>query len=205
PRADTYGPVSYESYIPAYFVFGWSGKWDRLPTAHATAILFDLLCILGLGLVGLRFGGARLGATLAFSWAAYPFTQYVSSSNTNDTILPAFLIWGFLSLTSSWARGIFSALASWSKFAALLVVPLWATYPDGVRVTRRRLGAFAAGFVVATVASFFVLLLEPNVLHPVRVFWDRTLSWQVDRDSPFSLCNWRQYHDRGCPDLHLSH
>ena len=34
---------------------------------------------------------------------------------------------------------------SWSKFAALLVVPLWATYPDGVRVTRRRLGAFAAG------------------------------------------------------------
>src|SRR5918912_1909886 len=35
PQADTYGPVSYESYIPAYLVFGWSGKWDRLPTSHS--------------------------------------------------------------------------------------------------------------------------------------------------------------------------
>src|SRR5919202_4570823 len=110
PQADTYGPVSYESYIPAYLVFGWSGKWDRLPTAHATAILFDLLCILGLGLLGLRFGGARLGATLAFAWAAYPFTQYVSSSNTNDAILPAFLIFGFWLVTSAFKRGVFTAL-----------------------------------------------------------------------------------------------
>ena len=202
-RGDTYGPATYESYIPGYLAFGWSGKWDTLPAAHATSIGFDLVCLVGLGLVGLRLGGPLLGASLAFSWAAYPFTQYVSSSNTNDTILPAFLIWGFLLLTSSWARGIFSALASWSKFAALLVVPLWATYPDGVRVTRRRLGAFAAGFVAATVASFFVLLLEPNVLHAVRVFWDRTLSWQVSRDSPFSIWDWRQYHARGLPDLHL--
>ena len=32
----------------------------------------------GLGLVGLRFGGSRLGVALAFAWAAFPFTQYVS-------------------------------------------------------------------------------------------------------------------------------
>ncbi len=31
---DTYGPVTYEAYLPAYFLFGWSGKWDSLPTAH---------------------------------------------------------------------------------------------------------------------------------------------------------------------------
>src|SRR5262249_21856636 len=82
-RGDTYGPVAYESYVPGYLVFGWSGKWDKLPAAHATAVLFDLLALLGLALVGLRFGGSRLAATLPFAWAAYPFTQYVSSSNTN--------------------------------------------------------------------------------------------------------------------------
>ena len=36
---------------------GWSGKWDSLPAAHATAIAFDLLVVLGLFLVGRRFGG----------------------------------------------------------------------------------------------------------------------------------------------------
>ncbi len=70
------------------------------PPSHFTAIAFDLLCIVGLGLVGRRFGGNRLGVTLAFAWAAYPFTQYVSSSNTNDAIMPAFLIWGFWLVTS---------------------------------------------------------------------------------------------------------
>ena len=92
PWRDTYGPVSYEAYIPGYLAFGWTGKWDDLPAAHFTSILFDMLALIGLGLVGRRFGGARLGATLAFAWAAYPFTQYVSSSNSNDAIMPALLI-----------------------------------------------------------------------------------------------------------------
>ena len=26
---DTYGPVSYIAYLPGYWFFGWSGKWDR--------------------------------------------------------------------------------------------------------------------------------------------------------------------------------
>ena len=94
PNGDTYGPVSYLVYLPGYAFFGWTGKWDDLPAAHFTSIAFDLLCLVGLGLVGRRFGGNRLGVTLAFAWAAYPFTQYVSNSNTNDSIMPCFLIWG---------------------------------------------------------------------------------------------------------------
>ena len=39
PRGDTYGPVAYLAYVPAVLTFGWSGKWDALPAAHATAIL----------------------------------------------------------------------------------------------------------------------------------------------------------------------
>src|SRR2546421_740286 len=57
PQGDTYGPVAYESYLPAYWLFGWSGKWDSLPAAHAASIAFDVLSLIGLALVGLRFGG----------------------------------------------------------------------------------------------------------------------------------------------------
>ena len=198
-RGDTYGPVAYESYIPGYLLFGWSGKWDKLPAAHATAVLFDLLALLGLALVGRRFGGTRLAATLPFAWAAYPFTQYVSSSNTNDAIMPVFLIFGFWLITSAFARGAFLALAGWTKFGALLLAPLWAGYPEARRWSGK--GAFAGGFAVATAAAFSILLLEPSPAHAARVFWDRTFGWQVGRDSPFSIWGWGQYHAAGIPDL----
>jgi len=201
PQGDTYGPVAYEAYIPGYLILGWGGKWDDLPAAHLSSILFDLLCVLGLALVGLRFGGTRLAATLAFAWVAYPFTQYVSSSNTNDALPPLFLIWGFWLVTSPWARGAAVALSGWTKFAPLLLGPLWASYPDGLRRPREKL-AFVAAFVVATLVAFSILLLEPHPLHAVDVFWKRTISWQIGRDSPFSIWDWRQYH-AGLPDLHV--
>src|SRR5207249_2997290 len=185
--------------LPGYLSFGWSGKWDSLPAAHATSLLWDGLVVLGLVLVGLRFGGPALAVALAFAWAAFPFTQYVSNSNTNDAIMPAFLIWGFWLITSPWARGALLALASWTKFGALFLAPLWATYPE-FRGSRRRALFFAFGFAVATVASFWILLLEPNPLHAARVFWDRTIQPQVNRESPFSIWDWRQYH-AGLPNL----
>jgi hypothetical protein len=200
PNGDTYGPVAYEAYLPGYAAIGWKGKGDELDAARFTSILFDVLAVIGLALVGYRFGGSRLAATLAFAWAAYPFTQYVSSSNTNDAIQPALLIFGFWLATSAPARGVFGALAGWTKFAPLLLVPLWATYPD-VRRPRTVL-AYAAGFLVATLAVFSILLLEPNPLHAARVFYDRTIPHQIGRDSPFSIWDWRQYH-AGLPDLHV--
>ena len=199
PQGVTYGPVAYEAYIPGYLIRGWSGKWDRLPAAHLSAVVFDLLCLAGLAAVGLRFGGTRLAATLAFAWAAYPFTMYVSGSNTNDALPPLFLIWGFWLVTSPLARGAAAALSGWTKFASLAVAPLWASYPEArLRPTVR----FVAGFVLATLASFSILLLEPSLLDAVRTFWRRTLGWQIGRDSPFSIWDWRQYH-AGLPDLHV--
>ena len=204
-RGDTYGPVAYEAYVPGYLALGWSGRWDRLRAAHATAIVFDLLALLGLMLLGRRFGGARLGVMLPFAWAAYPFTQYASNSNTNDAIMPVLLIFGFWLITSPFASGALLALAGWTKFAALALVPLWGGYPEArlsVRgLARSRLALFAGGFLVATALAFWILLLEPNPLHAGRVFWDRTLGWQVGRDSPFSLWGWGQYHAAGIPDL----
>ena len=197
-RGDTYGPVSYIAYVPAVALFPWSGKWDSLPAAHATSIAFDVLVVLALVLVGLRFGGRRLAVLLAFAWAAYPFTAYTLNANTNDTIMPALLLAGFWLVTSDWARGASVALAGWAKFGALLVAPLWATYPV---FELRRLLRFAAALVAATVLAFSILLLEPALWDAVHAFWDRTIGFQSGRDSPFSVWGWGQYHARGIPDL----
>ncbi len=201
PLGDTYGPVSYLAYIPGYLLFGWSHKWDSLPSVHFTSIVFDLLALLGLGVVGRRLGGPRVGAAAAFAWAAWPFTQYASSSNTNDSIGPALLVWGFYALTSPTARGAAVALSGWTKFASLLVLPLWTGYPEARRPRSAALAVL--GFLLATVAVFFVLFLEPSPWHAARVFYDRTIKFQYGRDSPFSLWDWRQYHAKGLPDLHL--
>ncbi len=199
PRGDTYGPTAYLAYVPALLVFGWSGKWDALPAAHATAIVFDLLLVLGLFLCGRRLGGRALGVVLVFGWLAFPFTAYTMNSNSNDAIMPALLVWGFWLATSAGARGAAVALAGWTKFAVLLLAPLWLTYPEGLR--RRSALRFCAGFAAATVAVFSILLLEPGFGHELRVAYERTLGYQLGRDSPFSPWDWGQYHARGIPDL----
>jgi hypothetical protein len=199
-RGDTYGPLTYLGYVPGYLIFGWSGRWDYLTAAHFTAILFDLLTMAGLALVGRRFGGTRLAVTLAFAWAAYPFTQYVSNSNSNDAIMPAVLVWGFWLVASAPARGALLALAAWAKFAALVLVPLWASYPRPLgRGTARRLALYGGGLALGTALSFWILFLEPDPLHAARVFWDRTFGWQLSRPSPFSIWDWDEY--PGFPDL----
>jgi hypothetical protein len=81
------------------------------------------------------------------------------------------------------------------------VAPLWASYPDARSRPREKL-LFLAAFLLGTVAAFSILLLEPNPLHAVRVFYDRTISWQIGRDSPFSIWDWKQYR-AGLPDLHV--
>ena len=199
PRGDTYGPVAYLAYVPSVLAFGWSGRWDELPAAHAAAIAFDLLTLAGLVLVGRRFGGTRLAAVLAFGWVAYPFTTYALLANSNDALMPAALVWGFWLASAPAARGAALAVASWTKFAAVLLAPLWLSYPAGFRP--RRVAAFALGFALVTVLAFSILLLEPSLADAVRTFWERTISFQLGRESPFSIWGWGQYEARGIPDL----
>jgi hypothetical protein len=202
PLGDTYAPVAYEAYLPGYWIRGWSGKWDKLPAVHLTSIIFDILCALGLGLAGLRYGGRWLGAALTFAWAAFPFTQYVSMSNTNDSIVPVFLIFGLAVAGSAWSRGVLSALSGWTKFATLVTAPLWLTYPGPLR-RPRPLVIFVAGFALATLAAFSILLLDGHPIRAAHTFYLRTLKTQITRESPFSLWDWAQYHARGIPDLHV--
>ena len=113
--------------------------------------------------------------------------------------MPALLIWGLLLVTSPTSRGLLVGLAGWTKFAALLLLPLWASYPDR-RGRRPAKAAYLGGFVLATALSFWILFLEPHPLHAAHIFWDRTFGWQLSRPSPFSIWDWDEY--PGFPDLH---
>lgn len=195
---DTYGPVNYHAYLPGLWLFGWSGKWDSLPAVHFTTLLFDVLAIVGLAAIGFRFGRTPLALTLALAWAVNPLTQYPSMSNTNDAIMPALLVWGFWAASSDVGRGTFAALAGWTKLAALVIVPLWLTYPQAAW---RKSLVFSVAFIATTLVSFWALFLGGDPLHEFRVFYERSFQIQAERSSPFSLWDWGDYHAEGLPDL----
>jgi hypothetical protein len=113
--------------------------------------------------------------------------------------MPAILVWGFWLASSPVARGAACALAAWTKFAALIVAPLWLTYRSGLRPSH--LARFAGAFLAATALAFSILLLDPSLSGGLHRFWDRTLAFQLERDSPFSIWDWGQYHAAGIPDL----
>ncbi len=214
---DTYGPFAYLAYIPFELLLPWGGSWDSLPAAHAASIFFDLAMILGLYLLGVRLSGMlkpagvrpvhdlphvktgrwirlqrargllgdgrnRLGLALAFAWAAYPYTLYVMNSNTNDTLMPMLLVFGFLALTSAPARGALLALASFTKFAAAALAPLWLSYrdPDSSPLFRLK---FLLAFLVVSAVIMTPVLIDSGL----SLFWERTIAFQLGRESPFSI------------------
>ena len=130
-HGDTYGPVNYLAYMPVRdCCFPWSGEWDSVPAAHATAIAFDLLTIVGLMLLGttLRRGRGRApaGARPSFAWAAYPFSLLALQENTNDLVIAALLVLSLAALRSPPGRGALLGLAAAAKFAPLALAPLLA-------------------------------------------------------------------------------
>ena len=131
----------------------------------------------------------RVGAATASAWRCTRETVAIDTPARSAT-------W---SVTSAPTRGLFVALAAWTKFAALLLLPLWASYPHWRGFGRQKL-TYLGGLLLGTALSFWILLLEPNPLHAAHVFWDRTFGWQLSRSSPFSIWDWDQY--PGFPDLH---
>ncbi|HEX3391487.1 MAG TPA: hypothetical protein VHS55_02895 [Solirubrobacteraceae bacterium] len=185
-HGDTYGPVSYESYIPFEQVFGFSGHWDDLPAAHAAAIVFDLLAIALLFLLGRRVRGPSLGIALAYAWAAYPFTLFTLQSNSNDTLVAVFVLAALLLASSPPARGVFAALAGLAKFAPLALAPLLATHglPGLARARQARALALFCGAFLLTAALVSIPALTHDSLHTI---YQRTLVYQSERESPFSI------------------
>jgi hypothetical protein len=181
-NGDTYGPVAYYAYVPFRAIFGWSGTWDDLPAAHAAAIVFDLLTLFGLFWLGRRVRGPTLGVVLAYAWAAYPFTLWTLSSNTNDALVSLLLVVALLVITSAPARGMAGALAGLTKFAPLALAPLLlrgVDPPPG----RRAVVRYAAAYGLTVVVLMAPVLLDENL----RAFWHDSIAYQAGRISPFSL------------------
>ncbi len=178
---DTYGPVNYYAYVPFLSVFGWSGKWDDLPAAHAAAIVFDLLTMLGLFVLGRRIRGPTLGVVLAYLWAAYPFTLWTLSSNTNDALVALLIVAALLLITSAPARGVLGALAALTKFAPLALAPLLMRGVD--RPRKRSLVAYVLAYAATLAVATAPVLLD----HNWHAFWRDTIKYQSQRVSPFSI------------------
>ena len=103
-QGDTYGPVNYLAYVPFERIWPWSGTWNDLPAAHGAAVFFDLATFALLIFLGRRIRpgpeGKKLAATLAFGWAAYPYTAFTLLSNSNDSLVAMFLVATLLALAS---------------------------------------------------------------------------------------------------------
>ena len=198
-HGDTYGPVNYEVYVPFEQVFGFSGKWDDLPAAHAAAIVFDLLAIGLCFLLGWRWRGPTLGAALAYSWAAYPFTLFALESNSNDSlvavlVLAALLAASYRSQLAAGGRGALMALAGLTKLAPLALAPLLATTGLSRRTRAqqlRSLALYALGFA-GCVLLVSIPALSHDALHEI---YARTVAYQSNRGSPFSLWGLYGLHD----------
>ena len=182
-QGDTYGPVNYLAYVPFERIWPWSGHWDDLPAAHAAAIFFDVATFILLLLVGVRIrpgpAGQRLAAILAFGWAAYPYTAYALESNSNDSLVAALLVLSLLAAAEPLARGATLALATWAKFVAAPLGPMFLTYERKLRAAL----LFVLGFAAVTVAAMLWPALDPGL----RTFYDRTIASQAGRESPFSI------------------
>ncbi|MEJ7875634.1 MAG: glycosyltransferase 87 family protein, partial [Solirubrobacterales bacterium] len=210
-QGDTYGPANYLAYVPFELALPWTGEWDSLPSAHAAAVFFDLATVLGLFVLGLRAGraskrdpvakkrlraafshplralgnsqGQRLGLVLAFAWLTYPYTAFASQSNSNDSLVAAFLVWGLVALGSPLGRGLLVGLAAMVKFAPLALVPLYATGKRGLagRFEGRRpiVPTLAAG--AAALFAIALMLAHPAIDPGLATFYERTIESQLDR------------------------
>ena len=153
-----------------------AGKWDTCPAAH-----FDRDRV-GPDLPA-RPRRSSAGASAATGsrrrsrsrGSAWPFTQYVSNSNTNDAIMPALLVWGFCFVdVAGRARRVRGARRRGRSSRRCSSLPLWSGYPEArrprpiVRFARRLRGrdralAFCGPAARAVAAPRGARLLRPHV------------------------------------------
>jgi hypothetical protein len=182
-NGDTYGPVNYYAYVPARALFGWSGSWDDLPAAHAAAIAFDLLTLIGLFFLGRRIRGPTLGVVLAYAWTAYPFTLWALSSNANDTLVGMLIVFALLAIASPAGRGVLAALAGLTKFVPLLLGPLFLRGRGRGWPPARPVVIYVVAYGLTLLAAMLPVLLDNNL----HAFWQDSIVYQANRASPFSV------------------
>jgi hypothetical protein len=182
---DTYGPLNYLLYVPFLWLFGWSGEWDFLPVAHAVTAFAFVGGALALLVAGLKYAGARGAAALLFAWAVFPYTLYSTNNNTNDVVVATVMAVGLATAASPLARGAGVAVGF-----AIKLFPIVPRPPvDAPRRPKKR-GAildFILGGVSVVLLTFWVLALEGNPLEGLKIFYEKTLAFQSERETPWTI------------------
>jgi hypothetical protein len=181
---DTYGPLNYLLYVPFVLMFGYSGEWDFLPAAHALTLFSFVAGAMALFITGYRLSGKEGAAALVFAWAAFPYTVYATNNNTNDIIVAAVAAIGLAAAASPLARGASVAAGFAVKLYPLILGPLWISY-DGLK--RKPIVDFVLGGTGVILLTFWVVLLDGHPFQAIEVFYERTLAFQDDRVSPWTI------------------
>lgn len=181
---DTYGPLNYLLYVPFNLLFGFSGEWGSLPAVHALTAFAFVAGALAMLVAGLRFAGRTGAAAMVFAWTVFPYTLYSSNNNTNDIIVAAVAAIGLALATSPIGRGATVAAGFAIKLYPLVLGPLWLM--QGGRRRTPILDFFLGGAGVI-IASFWVLALDGNPIEGARMFYEKTLAFQGDRVSPWTI------------------
>jgi len=177
---DTYGPATYLLYVP------FTRALERNTyAARAAAGAFDLLTVVGLFLLGrnLRRGadGTRLGFVLAYAWAAFPYTFFVTAWAYNDALVALCLVAAMLAIASPVGRGLFIGLGTAAKFVPAVVAPLFVTGAGG---SSRRSVLVSAAALTAVIAVVFAPFIPDGGL---RELYERMAGWQIERQSITSI------------------
>ncbi|WP_143038559.1 glycosyltransferase 87 family protein [Thermoleophilum album] len=192
-HGDTYGSFTYLAYVPFEQALPWSGRWDELPAAHAAALAFDLLTLVALMAVGWRIAGgdrrrrSELALALGWAWASCPYAAFVVQSNSNDGLVAALIALALLAATgrsrspATLGRSLFAALAVAAKFAPAVAAPALIVGQG----ERRKFSLALGGIFAATVVGALLVAFLPD--GGWRALWERTVGYQADRLTPFSI------------------
>ncbi len=181
---DTYGPLNYLIYVPFVLIFGFSGEWGYLPAAHGATILAFLAGCVAMLLAGWRFSGPRGGAAMFFAWSVFPYTIYSTNNNTNDVIVAAIAAIGLAAAASPIGRGAVIAAGFATKLYPLVLGPLWLLH-EGRR--KAPIIDFFLGGAAILLLSFWVLALNGTPLESAKLFYDKSIAFQGDRETPWTI------------------
>ncbi len=181
---DTYGPLNYLLYVPFVLMFGFTGEWGFLPAAHALTLCAFVAGAMALFITGYRLSGPKVAAALVFAWAVFPYTLYSANNNTNDILVAAASAVALAAATSPLGRGAGVAAGFAIKLYPIVLGPLWLMH-DGPK--RRPITDFVLGGLGVVLMTFWVLLLGGNPIEAAELFYGKTLAFQGDRETPWTI------------------
>ncbi|MEO6866820.1 MAG: glycosyltransferase family 87 protein [Gaiellales bacterium] len=186
-RGDTYGPANYLTYVPATALLDAGEEFGRpLPAAQATAIAADLGCVALLMLIGWRWISRRGAVLLAAGWLACPWTVWAMSSGVNDALVALPLLAAFALLPRAWLRGLLIGVAAMVKLAPVVVLAPLLHAGSRARLRQSLLAITGCAVAIGLGLAWVTWRLDGSIAADLRLFWDRTLAFQLERGSPFS-------------------